>query len=72
VNHLKHSYLMIGFLVVGATLFFTGTVSGGVLFLLWPLACLGMMVLMMGSMTRMQRRADHTHDDADRTTHSHR
>lgn len=43
MNHNKHSYLMIGLLVAGAALFFTGIVGGRVLFLLWPVACMAMM-----------------------------
>ncbi len=74
MNHLKHSYLMIGLLVVGAVLFFSGIADGGALFLLWPLACMAMMGFMMWGMTRGQGGSEHTHthDDADRTTHSHR
>lgn len=72
MNHQKHSYLMIGLLAVGAVLFFSGAVEGGALLLLWPLACIGMMFFMMRGMSGMQQGADHTHDDADRTTHSHR
>ena len=63
MNHRKHSYLMIGLLVVGAGLFFSGTVNGGALFLLWPLACMGMMVAMMWGMNQMQGRSDRTRDD---------
>ncbi len=53
MNHTKHSYLMIGLLSVGAILFFTGFAGGGVLFLLWPLACVAMMFFMMRAMGRM-------------------
>lgn len=56
----------------------SGAVEGGALFLLWPLACLGMMVAMMWGMSGRQPGADHTHDvadhthdDADRATRSH-
>jgi len=78
MNHQKHSYLMIGLLVVGAALFFSGSVGGGALFLLWPLACMGMMFMMMRGMSGMQNGPDHTHDDAsdhtheDGLSHSHR
>ena len=69
MNHNKHSYLMIGLLAVGAVLLFSGSVSGGALFLLWPLACIAMMVLMMRGMGGMKHGTDHTHDDG--VTHSH-
>jgi len=78
MNHQKHSYLMIGLLVVGAALFFSGSVGGGALFLLWPLACMGMMFMMMRGMSGMQNGTDHTHDRTsdhtheDGLTHSHR
>ena len=69
----KHSFLMIGLVVVGAVLFATGNV-GGWLFLLWPSACLAMMVAMMWGMGGVGRRApdqmDHTHQDG--VTHAHR
>jgi hypothetical protein len=74
MTHGKHSYLMIGIVAVGAVLFLTGN-AGGLVFLLWPLACMGMMVWMMWSMGGMGRgssgQADHvhTHDDV---THAHR
>ena len=73
MNHGKRSYLMIGLVVVGAVLFFSGS-AGGWLFLLWPLACMGMMVAMMWGMGGMGRRApgpaQHTHEDG--LKHSHR
>ena len=85
MNHRKHSYLMIGLLVVGAGLFFSGTVNAGALFLLWPLACMGMMVAMMWGMNQMGKsdrtrdeNVNHFHDDAgnyvdkDGVSHSHR
>jgi len=62
MNHQKHSYLMIGLLVVGAALFFSGSVGGSALFLLWPLACMGMMFMMMRGMSGMQNGPDHTPD----------
>ena len=68
MNHGKHSYLMIGLVAVGAVLLVTGN-GGGVLFLLWPLACIAMMFLMMRGMGGMKHDADHTHDDG--VTHSH-
>ncbi len=64
MNHHKHSYLMLGLLVVGAALFFSGAVGGGALFLLWPLACMGMMFMMMRGMSGMQNRPSHTHAGA--------
>lgn len=69
MNTTKHSYLMIGLLAVGAALFFSGSVGGGLLFLLWPLACVAMMFAMMRAMGVMGRGADHPHSDG--TTHSH-
>lgn len=47
--HIKDSHLMVGLLVVGSVLFFSGIVSAQVLFLflLWPLACVVMMAFMM-------------------------
>jgi len=70
MNHKTHSFLMIGFLVAGAVLFFSGGVSGGALFLLWPLACVAMMVVMMRGMGAMSGKpGEHTHDDG--MTHSH-
>ena len=68
MNHSKHVYLMIGLLAVGAVLLFSGSV-GGILFLLWPLACIAMMFLMMRGMGGMQHGTNHTHDDG--MTHSH-
>lgn len=70
MNHKTHTYLMIGSVVVGAVLFFTGALDGGGLLLLWPLACVAMMVAMMwgtGGMSHGSR--EHTHDDG--VTHSH-
>ncbi len=69
MNHSKHLYLMIGLLAVGAVLVFSGSVNGGVLFLLWPLACIAMMFVMMRGMGGMKHGTDHTHDDG--VTHSH-
>lgn len=70
MSHKTHSYVMVALLVVGAASFFTGDVQGGVLVLLWPLLCMGMMFAMMWSMGGMFRRpAEHTH--ADGVTHSH-
>lgn len=68
MNHSKHVYLMIGLLAVGAVLLLSGGV-GGILFLLWPLACIAMMFLMMRGMGGMQHGTSHTHDDG--VTHSH-
>lgn len=72
MTHKTHSYFMVGLLVVGAALFFSGGVDGGALFLLWPLVCMGMMAAMMFGMSGMggmSRRPEHTHDDG--VTHSH-
>jgi hypothetical protein len=75
MNHGKHSYVMLGIVAVGAVLFLTGNV-GGWLFLLWPLACMAMMVAMMWGMGGMGRGAsaavpaEHTHDDGVKHAHS--
>lgn len=73
MNHGKYSYLMIGLVAAGGVLFLTGN-AGGLLFLLWPLACMGMMVWMMWGMGGMGRSApgpaDRTHDDG--LTHAHK
>ncbi len=69
VNHGRHSYVMIGLLAVGAVLFLSGTVGGGALFLVWPLACMAMMFFMMRGMGGMGRGSDHTHEDG--VTHAH-
>ena len=73
MNHGKHTFLMIGFAVLGAVLFLTGN-AGGLLFLLWPLACVAMMVWMMWGMRGMGRStsgpADHVRDDD--LTHAHK
>jgi len=73
MNHGKHFYLTIGLAVVGVALFFSGNV-GGWLFLLWPLACIGMMVAMMWGMGGGMGRnaagpAEHTHENG--VTHFH-
>ena len=66
MNHGKHTYVMIGFAAVGAVLLLTDN-AGGLLFLLWPLACVAMMVWIMWGMRGMGRNdpdpADHAHDD---------
>lgn len=68
----KHYYLMIGLAVVVGVLVFSGNV-GGWWFLLWALACLGMVVAMVWAMGGMGRggrgSAEHTHEDG--KTHSH-
>jgi hypothetical protein len=70
MNHKTHMYLMVGLVVGGGALFFSGLVDGGALFLLWPLACMGMMLAMMWAMGGMSRRpVEHTHEDG--VTHSH-
>lgn len=61
MNHKTHSYLMIGLVVAGAVFFFSGVVDGGALFLLWPLACVAMMVAMMWGMGGMSRGAKGAH-----------
>ena len=63
MNHQKHSYVMIGLLIIGAGLFFSGIAGGRALFLLWPLACVGMMGFMMWGMSRGQGSDQPTHDD---------
>jgi len=65
---MKHSYVMAALVVVGGALFFSG-VGGGAVFLLWPLACVAMMVAMMWGMRGMGKPAPHTHPDG--VTHSH-
>lgn len=42
---------------------------GGAVFLLWPLACVGMMVAMLWGMRGMGKPAQHSHPDG--VTHSH-
>lgn len=70
MNHKTHTYLMIGLVVAGAVLFFSGVADGGALFLLWPLACVAMMVAMMWGMGGMSHGPkEHTHEDG--VTHSH-
>ena len=70
MNHGKHSYLMIGLVAAGAVLFLTGS-PGGLVFLLWPLACMAMMGWMMWSMGRgAAEPAEHTHEDG--LTHAHK
>jgi len=71
MNHGKRTYFLIGLAIVGAAFFFSGT-DGGWLFLLWPLACMGMMVAMMwgmGGVSRDRGPGAHTHEDG--KTHSH-
>lgn len=74
MKHGKHSYLMVGLVAVGAVLFLTGYV-GGWLFVLWPVACMAMMVWMMWGMRGMGAAlapapAEHTHDEG--LTHAYR
>lgn len=63
MNQSKHSYVMIGLLIVGAALFFSGSTGGAALFLLWPLACVAMMFFMMRAMGGMHGNDDGQHDD---------
>jgi hypothetical protein len=66
---MKHSYVMGGLLGVAVVLFLAG-VGGGAVFLLWPLACAGMMVAMMWGMHGMgTKHGEHTHPDG--VTHVH-
>lgn len=65
---MKHTYVMVALVLVGGALFFSG-VGGGAVFLLWPLACAGMMVAMMWGMRGMGKPAQHTH--ADGVIHAH-
>ncbi len=73
MNHGKHTYVMIGFALVGAVLFLTDN-AGGLLFLLWPLACVAMMVGMMWGMRGMGRNGPDPGDHArnDDLTHAHK
>lgn len=69
MNHGRHGYLMTGLVAVAAVLFLTGT-AGGLVFLLWPVACTAMMIWMMWGMGRSAPApAEHTHDDG--RTHAH-
>lgn len=72
MKHGKHSSLMIGLVTAGVVLFLTGNV-GGLLFLLWPLACVAMMGAMIWGMRGTGRSApgpaDSTHDDGLRRAH---
>ena len=62
MKHRPHSCLMIGLVAAGGLLFLTGN-AGGPLLLLWPLACLALMVWGMGGMVRSAPvSTDHTHD----------
>jgi hypothetical protein len=75
MNHGTHSYLMLGVVAVGAVLLLTGNV-GGWLLLLWPVACMAMMVWMMWGMRGMGAAApaptpaEHAHEDG--LVHAHR
>lgn len=70
MSHKTHLSWMVVPLVAGAALFFSGAVGGGVLILLWPLVCVGMMVAMVWGMRGMSSGPlEHTHDDG--VTHSH-
>ncbi|PZS36102.1 MAG: hypothetical protein DLM59_01815 [Pseudonocardiales bacterium] len=63
MSHIKHSYLMIGLLVAGAALSFTGIVNGKILFLLGPAACMAMMFFMLrGTMGMQGGGNDHKHE----------
>lgn len=55
MNHRTHMYLMVGMVAVGAVLFFTGVLGGSAFALLWPLACVAMMLAMMWAMGRASR-----------------
>lgn len=57
MTHNSHSFWMVGLLVGGAALYFSG-VAGGGLFLLWPIACMVMMVFMMRGMSGMHGEAE--------------
>ncbi len=67
MNHKSHSYLMIGLLVLGAALYFSGT-GGGALFLIFPLMCMGMMFFMMRGMGGMHGKPDDP-SESDRDAH---
>jgi hypothetical protein len=68
----KHYYQMIGLAVVVAVFVFSGNV-GGWLLLLWPLACLGMLVAMVWGMRGMSRSAHGSEEPSHEhgKTHSH-
>lgn len=59
----KHSYVMVALILGGGALFFSGA-TGGKAFLLWALACAGMMIAMMWGMRGIGQPALHTHPDA--------
>lgn len=62
MRNLKHAYLMVALVVVGAAVFLSG-VGGGVVFLLWPLACAGMMVTMTWGMRGMGKPTERVRPD---------
>ena len=70
MSHRTHIYLMVVMAAIVAVLYFTGVLEGGALALLWPLACVAMMVAMMWGMGGMSHGPkEHTHDNG--VTHSH-
>lgn len=69
MNLRTHWYWMVGLLLFGSGLLLVGVVDVAALLVLWPLACLGMMAVMMWSMRGMSSTEQHTH--ADGTDHSH-
>lgn len=62
MNHKAHTYLMIGAVALGAVLFFSGALGGGSVFLIWILACAGMMFFMMRGMGGTHGGGDHQSD----------
>ena len=48
-------YLMVGIVAVGAVLLLTGVLEGSALAIVWPLACVAMMLAMMWAMGRASR-----------------
>lgn len=70
MSHTTHTYVMVGLLVAGTGLFLSGGVGGGVLFLLWPLLCLGSMLAMVWFMSGTSTLTPpHTHGEG--AAHSH-
>lgn len=68
MNHLKHTYLMIGLAVVAGVLLLTGTSGGGAFTVIWLAGCAAMMFFMMrgmGGMGQGGTRDDETRDNVD-------
>ena len=69
MNYKGDACLMVGLLAVGAALVLTDAVNGGLQFMVWPFACLVMMVFMVRSMGGRNTAAQDTPDD--KVTQSH-